>query len=239
MSAITGTHFTEYENASHHREGGHKYLTMRVSDHKTGSTETAKITVHGDLLKLLMEWCKVREAVMPSSPFLFPDMGGEKVVQLGRLVSSMAARSGINLPPIKTVRSVVEVKATCLPDEKKTAIARSLSHSSLTAEKRYQALEKGKTLLGYQRVGDLLEDPVVPTTSGIKALSSPKRRRFTATQNALIESAFVAAIKAKVPPQKKETESFLEENAEHFPNRTTHDIYDRVRNIIGRKNLAK
>ena len=81
---------------------------------------------------------------------LFPDLKGEKVAHLGRLVCKVAASHGIHLPLVQTVRTtVVEVKATTLPGEKKSAVAYSLLHSSLTAEKHYRALEKNKVLVGY------------------------------------------------------------------------------------------
>ena len=73
----------------------------------------------------------------------------------------MAEKYGIVLPTTRVVRAVVEVKATYLPPDKKQAIARTLSHSDQTAEEHYRALERNKSMLGYQSVGEILGDPVV------------------------------------------------------------------------------
>lgn len=231
----------EYENASHHREEGREYRIVRVKDHKTGSSERAKVTIHGDMLAIVEEWQKVRDATVPSSPLFFPNLKGGKVDHLYRHVSAVASRYGISLPQMQTVRSVVEVKATCLPAEQKAAIARTLSHSNTTAEKHYRALETSKSVLGYKSVGQILGDPVEdgPSTSKSTVPRSPQRRKYSPAQNALIVAEFGACIDAKVPPDKKQTEAFLQKHGHHFPGRVPHDIYDRVRNIIGRKNLKK
>lgn len=231
----------EYNNASRHQEQGREYIIVRVKDHKTGTTERAKVTIHGDMLALVEEWQKVRDATVPTSPLFFPNLKGGKLDHLYRHVNTVASRYGINLPQMQTVRSVVEVKATCLPAAQKAAIARTLSHSSTTAEKHYCALETSKSVMGYKSVGEILRDPVEdgPSTSASTVPHSPQRRRFTAAQNAMIVAEFGTCIDAKVPPDKKQTEAFLEKHGHHFPGRVPHDIYDRVRNIIGRKNLKK
>ena len=111
-SAVTGMLVKEYENASYHREEGREYRIVRVKEHKTGSTERAKVTIHGDMLAIVEEWQKVRDATVPSSPLFFPNLKGGKVDHLYRHVSAVASRYGISLPQMQTVRSVVEVKAT-------------------------------------------------------------------------------------------------------------------------------
>ena len=92
---------------------------------------------------------------------------------------------------------MVEIKASSLPDDKKTSVARSLSHSSTTVEKHYPALEKKKIIEGYTEVGSLLRDKTI-TTSPLK-----KRRRFTDSQTSLIKEAFAAQIIHKLTPSKQ------------------------------------
>ena len=98
---------------------------------------------------MLRQWINIRNLVVPDSPYLFSTIKGEKLSHLGRLVNAIAEKVGISLPVIQTVRPVVEIKASSLPDDKKTSVARSLSHSSITAEKHYRALEKEKIIEGY------------------------------------------------------------------------------------------
>ena len=81
-------------------------------------------------------------------------------------------------------------------------------------------------------LGDLVEDS--PSTS-----ARPQRSRFTAAQNAMTVAEFGTCIDMKVPPDKKQTEAFLEKHGHHFLGRVAHDIYMKVHNIIGRKNLKK
>lgn len=214
------------------------FYTVCVADHKTGKTERAKLVFDKDIHTLLQKWMKVREAIiLPECPYVFPNFWSSKLTDLTTLISSFADKAGFTLPKPRTMRTVVEVKSTCLPAEEKQAIARSLSHSNETAERHYRALEKEKRIMAYKSVGSILGAPVTTEETRV----APKRRLFSARENDLVMDGFMDQIAEKTLPTKDETKAFL---AEHQPNglfigRKPHDLYDKIRNIIGRKNLKK
>lgn len=110
-------------------------------------------------------------------------------------------------------------------------------HSTDTAEKHYRALDRGKTILAYKSVGSILGTPV--TEKPVAVSRSPKRRFYSGTETALVMESFKCHINRKVLPTKEEADSFL---AIHMPNglfkgRKSHDLYDKIRNITGCKNL--
>lgn len=214
------------------------FHTVCVADHKTGKTERAKLVFDNDIHTLLQKWMKVREAIIvPECPYVFPNFWSAKLTDLTTLVNSFAERAGFTLPNPRTMRTVVEVKSTCLPPEEKQAIARSLCHSNETAERHYRALEKDKRIMAYKSVGSILGAPVTSKETSVV----PKRRLFSARENDLVMDGFMDQIAERILPTKEETKAFL---AEHQPNglfigRKPHDLYDKIRNIIGRKNLKK
>ena len=148
--------------------------------------------------------------MVPDSPLLFPNMGGNKIVNLFRRVSGVAEKYGIVLPTTRVVRAVVEVKATCLPPDKKQAIARTLSHSDQTAEEHYRALERNKSVLGYQSVGEILGDPVVkgePTSGASPPPPPPSQAKGLYTSADLAEFSTLIERKKELL-DKQATQSF-------------------------------
>ena len=60
---------------------GERYATVRVHAHKTGTSETAKLVLSHDTLKMLRVW-EVRDKVAEESPLLFPDYKGAEISHL-------------------------------------------------------------------------------------------------------------------------------------------------------------
>lgn len=214
--------------------------TVCVDEHKTGKSERAKLVLDKDIFSLLTKWMTVRKAVIPQAcPYVFPNFRGERLTDLTSIVNTFASKKGYSLPTSRVVRTAVEVKATCLPPAEKQAIARSLSHSTDTAEKHYRALDRGKTMLAYRSVGSILGvTAAVPNT---QVPATPKRRFFSAEETALVMEGFQAHITRKVLPSIDEAQAFLDKYVPKglFQGRKPHDIYDKIRNIIGRKQLKK
>ena len=90
--------------------------------------------------------------------------------------------------------------------------------------------------MGYCNVGEILGDPVQKQPAA-SVSGTTKRKRFSDAQNSLIMAEFAELIERKELPTKPATEAFLERHGEDFSDRKPHDIYDRLRNIIGRKNI--
>ena len=214
--------------------------TVCVDEHKTGQSERAKLVLDKDTFSLLRKWMAMRKAVITQAcPYVFPTFRGERLTDLTSVVNTFASKRGFNLPTSRVVRTAVEVKATCLPPAQKQAIARSLSHSTDTAEKHYRALDRGKTLLAYKSVGSILGVPAAVPATQVPA--SSKRRFFSAEETALVMEGFQTHIARKVLPTIDEAQAFLGKHVQKglFQGRKPHDIYDKIRNIIGRKQLKK
>ena len=228
------------EAARRHEEEDMVFYTVSVDEHKTGKSERAKLVLDKNLFRLLKRWMKVREALLPPScPYVFPNYGGERLADLTALINKFASRKGFRLPTSRVVRSAIEVQATCLPPAEKQAIARSMSHSHDTAEKHYRALDQGKTMLAYKSVGSLLGVPVQVQTTSTPSTSTPKRRFYTPQETTLVTAAFERHVAQKCMPTMEEAQAFLAQQVLKglFVGRKPHDIYDKVRNLIGRKQL--
>ena len=123
-------------------------------------------------------------------------------------VRNIAQKAGIHLPMSQVMRSVVEIKATILKPASKTLVARTLSHSQVTTEKHYRALETSKWAEGYEVVGKLVgvDIPAVEPVSGKRS-----RKSFNEEQVKLIQVEFAEEIRLKKPPLKFIWVEFAEE----------------------------
>ena len=208
--------------------------TVRVAEHKTGQSEHAKLVLEKDIFSLLTKWMAMRKAVITQAcPYVFPNFRGERLTDFTSIVNTFASKRGFNLPTSRVVRMAVEVKATYLPPAEKQAIARSLSHSIDTAEKHYRVLDLGKTMLVYRSVGSILGVPAAVPSTQVPAPS--KHRFFSTEETVLVMEGFQTHIARKVLPTIDEAQAFPGKHVQKglFPGRKPHDIYDKIRNIIG------
>ena len=92
---MTGALYNEYTEALKCQPKGTKYLTVRVRAHKTGTTESAKLVLSPDVVKMMRMWEDIRVHVATDSPYIFPDFKGSEVQHLSRLVERFAVLPGI------------------------------------------------------------------------------------------------------------------------------------------------
>ena len=241
-AAITGAKLSEYFAAFKAEKKGERYAIIRVHSHKTGSSESAKVVLNRDLLKMMRVWEEVRDRVAEDSPFLFPNYNGEEAMHLTRLVMRYGETKGLTLVKTQTLRTAIELKTKDLPMPTQEAVTRSLSHSIATAAKHYRANNPDSGHLAFETIqGIVAGKDDVPKTEEVPALtvSSPtaaKRRRFSAEETAIICEHFQECIQSKILPLKSASTDFLAQQPGHlFVGRRAHDIYDKVRNLIGRK----
>ena len=237
-AAITGAKMSEYFEGYKAQKKGERYTTIRVYSHKTGSSETAKVVFSRTLLKVMKVWEEVRDKVAEDSPFLFPNYKGEEVSHLSRRVIQYAVTKGIVLVKPQTLRTAVELKAKDLPAPVQEALTRSLSHSMETARKYYRANNPQSGHMAFETIRGIVagkeagQDQVSKTEK--PPTSPPKRRHFTSQETDLISKYFEESIAARVPPVKTASKTFLQRQpADLFVGRSEHDIYDKVRNLIG------
>ena len=69
--AVTGALLAEYLQGFRAQQKGECYVTVRVHSHKTGFSESAKLVLSRDMLKLMTVWEEVRDEVAEESPYLF------------------------------------------------------------------------------------------------------------------------------------------------------------------------
>ena len=125
-AAITGAKLSEYFDAFKAEKKGERYAIIRMHSHKTGSSESAKLVLNRDLLKMMRVWEEVRDRVAEDSPFLFPNYNGEEVMHLTRLVMRYGETKGLTLVKTQTLRIAIELKTKDLPRPTQEAVTRSL-----------------------------------------------------------------------------------------------------------------
>ena len=103
-AAVTGALLSEYADGFKAQKKAERYLTIRVHVHKTGSSESAKLVISRETLKLLTVWEEVRDKVAEQSPYLFPDFKGGQVAHLTRVVTRYAEEKNITLVNPQTFR---------------------------------------------------------------------------------------------------------------------------------------
>ena len=220
--AVVGALMAEYEEGYRAKRKGDSYVTLRVKNHKTGSSESAKLIIPGKILKMLAVWEDVRSKVAPDSPYLFPDFKGRQITHLTRVVSTYAEARDIVLPTSQEVRTTVELQTKKMPAPVQEAVSRSLSHSQATVLKHYRANDKESCHLAYETIqqivssktGDTAEEP---GKSGASASpKKPKRRRFTKEETDLITEHFGSHLQNKQLPLTAESERFLREQPPHL-----------------------
>ena len=240
--AVTCALLSEYEEGFRAKMKGESYLTIRVRNHKTGSSQSAKLVIPRKTLKLLAVWEEVRSKVAEKSLYLFPDFKGGQLNHLTRVVTRFAEERSISLPNAQTVRTSVELKAKHMAAPVQEAVSRSLSHSQATVLKHYRANDKESGLLAYKTIQTIVSgekgDADEPEVSELEQASpkKPKRKAYTQEENEIVMAYFVSYIRNKELPLKAESQQFLDGQPEDlFQGRKAHDIYDKVRNLIGRK----
>ena len=132
--AVTGALLSVYEEGFRAKKKGESYVTIRVQNHKTGSSESAKLVIPRKILKLLAVRDEVRRKVAEQSPYLFPDFKGRQVTHLTRVVTRFAEERSISLPNTQLVRTSVEPQpgncAEALPSKRQRVGAPRLRDDS-------------------------------------------------------------------------------------------------------------
>ena len=119
---------------------GRALCHSRVHAHKTGTSETAKLVLSHDTLKMLRVW-EVRDKVAEESPLLFPDYKGAEISHLTRLVKRYADTNHLIVVKPHTFWSTVELKTKHLPAIVQEAVTRTVRPVAY-ASPSLQAYEK-------------------------------------------------------------------------------------------------
>ena len=214
---------SELEKATEEVEDGVSVVTIKVSNHKTGMTERARVGLSGQIIDHLHMWVEIVKSIHPSSPLVFPSWKGQEVIQLTQKVQKLASTLGIDLPTTREVRPNIEIRSVGLADTERSLVSRHLSHSTATAERSYRALESSKRARAFNVVGGVMgiEQPAPLPVRNCK--------KFTAEEEEVIREHFSEHIQSKVAPRMKEAENFLKQYA--FEGRSSKDIYDKVCNM--------
>ena len=195
-AAVTGALLAEYEDGFKAQKKGERYLTVRVHTHKTGSSESVKLVLSRETLKLMTVWEEVRDKVAEESPYLFPDFKGRQVAHLTRVVTRYAEGKSITLPNPQTVRTVVKLKAKHLDAPTQEAVSRSLSHSLATVQKHYRANDKNSGHLAFETIQGIVRgkedgkqgDDEQPQDSGTSR--KQKKKQYSAEETRIVNDYF-------------------------------------------------
>ena len=225
--AICNATVTEYEKAVVTTAGREKYTTFYVRHHKTASTGRAKITMNKHIATQMKKYV---DFIRPqtegsSSNVLFPNRDGKPLAHLSRRANSLAKVLGTDLPSTATkTRHSAATAVQEMPEEERSAVANTMSHSQRT-QQLYYSLKKGRkeAVEGFQAMEEMRRKPSV--TCG------RKRKLFTPEETNTIRSYFTDNISAGATPGLEECREFVTEHA--FP-KDPKQVRDKVRNLIGR-----
>ena len=109
--------------------------------------------------------------VTAECPYVFGTEDRDKVEQLSRKLQRVARDFDVSIPPATSVTKAIATKGGELGDADRVALAHSISHSPVTADRYYRACGESKSVQGYEVVGSILTIPKVK-----------KRHSFSAEQ---------------------------------------------------------
>ena len=164
--------------------------------------------------------------VAGESPYLFCSEDGKKLTQLSRCVMDLSKRFNITLPTATVVRKAIATVGGVLGEKQKEALTHSTSHTRATADTYYRAYGEIKSLVGYDRVGRILDIPL-----------TKKRQRFSTQQTEAIKKRFSAEIEAAIQPFGEVIDLFLAENKELFPRRKRGTFTPKFATLLARSNF--
>lgn len=213
-------------------KNGREVVTVKVSEHKTGSSERAAISYCGETVDHFRSWLEVRAAIpqLKGSPYVFPTLNGGKYEKLTQLVQKIAMeKRRIALPTTQSMRSNIEIRASTLDTPTQALVARQLSHSKVTAEKNYRALQASDRATAFEAVGKVMGVP--PTSSPSPIQPKHKRNKFTLEDEKVLKSFFLKYIEEKKVPKKEAIMPLFQAHPQ-FADRSYKDIYDKIRNFF-------
>ena len=140
-AAINAT-LDEYKERSKVRVGGEATVVIKVAEHKTGATASAKIILkHADLARLNSYVTVVRKVLdlEGRSPYLLCSPGGKKMSKFRHEI--LSKRYGFERVTSTQVRvSGATEAARKLPDKDQRLVTKQLSHTRVTSTKYYEAI---------------------------------------------------------------------------------------------------
>ena len=213
-----------------HHEGDDHYLVIRVSEHKTATSGTAKVVFKNDDIELFRRYLKyIRPKILGknTSHLVFPMPSGRAMANFNQMVQNMAGRYGLDPPSATKVRKIVSTASASLEQTVASKVATHMSHS-VTTQKRYYAATRGgeDAREGFEAIQTMRTTPKNPTPP-----PQPKKRRaFTNEETKVITLYFQQNVAQGIAPSMAKCNRFLEEHEE--VDRSAKDIYDKVRNII-------
>ena len=136
--AICNIKMEEVRKAKSSTEGRTPFTQIRVYRHNTGTTGSAHLTAYGVLHHRLQQFVEHLRPLLAESPLLFPNRAGRPLDHLSRQVQQLGKSYELNLPTVTEGRHAAATAAAlrCTPD-KRTAIAKQMSHSVQTQERFY------------------------------------------------------------------------------------------------------
>lgn len=145
--AIVNMTLEEYQAASLTVVGRTKYKSIRVANHKNGTTGSTRITAGPVLTNFLDQYVtKIRPLVegADKSNLIFPNRVGKAIDHLSRHVKALADRLHVNIPVTATTMRHAAATAVAECNEgDKAAVATTISHSKRSQDV-YYIMKKGK-----------------------------------------------------------------------------------------------
>lgn len=226
--AVAGMKLSEVDARRVAEVDGSRVITIKVSEHKTGR---AAISFCGETITQFDQWVVVRRKLpfKDSCPYVFPSVKGTKLTQI---VQKVAGSLNLSLPTSQRIRSNIEIRAATLDTPTQALIARHLSHSKVTAEKSYRALQATDRATAFQAVGNVMGVTPSSSSSSTKPSASKKgKRKFTEEEEKVLKVYFKEYIDKKTAPKKEAIMPIFSTHPE-FCDRTYKDIYDKIRNFF-------
>ena len=165
----------------------------------------------------------------PTANGLFPAPTGAKLTNVSRKLKALADQCNISLPTPTNVRKSIITKSSKRSDSDRSALASTMSYSKGTVDRYYKAHLEATSKQGFNVIGEIMEVEQVPVLK--------KRVRFRNLQTSVLTEYFAENIESGKLPLPAALEQFLAEKRDLFPLRKRGDIYSKLRNIIGRKNI--
>lgn len=225
---------------------------IRVKEHKTGVTGSAKLMLTGtDSSRLKAYVCLIRPQCDPNglSEKLLVFPGAKCIKNLNYKLQTLGRKYGLNVPTATKMRKIGATSvALNVTGPKSTLVTRQLSHSIETDARFYQALESDQhavaafttmeTLRRGQAVqpepqtdeGSPCSSKSIPTVGSSTNAGVVKRRPFTEAESDAIHEYFSGDIAAIHTPSLHDCKTFL--TAHPSINRNAKQVQDKVKNII-------
>jgi len=240
--AVTNLTLTEFHRMKSTKEG--ERWVLSVVNHKTASTGSAKLILDDNLKLRMNQYLKYIRPLQclhseETCPNFFLNSAGSSIKSFPKKMASVAERFGFRQFTSTEVRKVVSTKVDSLPSAQQELVARQLSHSLAMQKKHYVMTHSAEHAVHAHGIvtnsaavqSGPLSPPPGPLSPPPGPLSPPpaKRRKFTRSEEQVIEEYFSSHIEQGKTPTIPECKTFL---YSHDLQRTAKNIQDKVRGLV-------